>query len=202
MSSPSILYLLRHGQIAGHEERRLIGQMDVPLSAKGIEQIRWWKEQWAHLSFDRILCSDLSRSRSSAEILAELVDGPVETVPELREITLGEWEGLTAEEIGTRYPSEWDERGKDLEKYRPPGGESFSDLSARTVPVFETAAQAGGRVLIVGHAAVNRVILCHILGVPLSNVFRLGQDYAALNIIVSRNGTWCVDLLNRSPDGF
>ncbi|MBI5896369.1 MAG: histidine phosphatase family protein, partial [Desulfobacterales bacterium] len=75
-------------------------------------------------------------------------------------------------------------RGRDLEGYRPPGGESFGDLRSRVVPAFERIiAQATANILIVGHAGVNRVILCHLLGMPLAHLFRLGQDYAGLNII-------------------
>jgi len=72
-----------------------------------------------------------------------------------------------------------------LVNYRPPGGESFADVHARVVPFFEQIVKAnqGGNAFIVGHAGVNRVILCHLLGMPIAYLFRLGQDYGSLSII-------------------
>nr|MBC8393812.1 histidine phosphatase family protein [Deltaproteobacteria bacterium] len=56
-----------------------------------------------------------------------------------------------------------------------------------------------GQVLIVAHAGVNRVILCHILGMPLANLFRLGQDYGGLNIIDGKNNSMYVKAMNVQP---
>ena len=68
--------------------------------------------------------------------------------------------------------------------FRPPGGESFLDLQQRVVPVFEKAVDNAGRnILIVAHAGVNRMILCHLLDIPPGNLFRLSQDWGAMNLI-------------------
>ena len=108
----------------------------------------------------------------------------METIAALREINLGRWEGLTQEQVQINYPDLWKHRGQDPANCRPPDGESFKDLSARVVPAFETIArQAQGNILVVAHAGVIRVILCHLLDIPLVHVFRIGQDYGALNLI-------------------
>lgn len=57
-------------------------------------------------------------------------------------------------------------------------------------------ARSSGPILIVGHAGVNRVLLCHVLGMPLDHLFRVGQDHAALNIITAREAVYRVTLMN------
>jgi probable phosphoglycerate mutase len=81
--------------------------------------------------------------------------------------------------------------------YRPPGGESFADLSDRVLPAFERVVrESEGDLLIVGHAGVNRVILSRLLGMPLAHLFRLGQGYGCLNILESDADAWIVRGLN------
>lgn len=179
----------------------MIGQMDVPLSETGARQGRYWARVLAENLFEKVWCSDLSRSRLTAGTIAETIRSPLEPMSDLREISLGEWEGLTPAEVRSGFPSDWLARGQDLMTFRPVTGESFSDLSMRVVPVFEQIIQeSAGHVLIVGHAGVNRVILCHVLGMPLANLFRLGQDYGALNIIEAARNTLAVTLMNRIPE--
>jgi alpha-ribazole phosphatase len=194
------IYLLRHGEIDSPDQRRFIGQMDEPLSARGIVQALWWRKRWASTTFARVCCSDLVRSEHTAELVAGSKRDQIEVVPELREISLGQWEGRSVEEIKRKFPNEWQERGSHLDEYRPAGGESFSDLSARVLPFFQQIlSQVTGPVLIAGHAGVNRVILCHLLGIPLKNALRLGQDYGALNVIESAAGNWRLRKMNLCP---
>jgi probable phosphoglycerate mutase len=74
-------------------------------------------------------------------------------------------------------------------------------LSARVIPVFERIIGdlENERVLIVGHAGVNRTILCHLLGMPLAGLFRLGQDYCCLNIIIREMDCFCLRSINIPP---
>ena len=184
MTMNRTIYLLRHGEIDLHGSRPLIGQSDVPLNETGFRQARWWREELSTVPFDRCYCSSLLRSRQTAETLAGLSQHPVEILPQLREIHLGAWEGLSMAEIHSRFPGEWERRGQDLACFRPQEGESFSDLSARVLPALERILdRLRGNAIILAHAGVNRVILCRVLGMPLANLFRLGQGFGALNMI-------------------
>jgi alpha-ribazole phosphatase len=197
------IYLLRHGEIDLSGRKIFIGQTDLPLSEKGKEQAVWWQEQWASTSFARIYCSDLTRSRGFAEIIAGEKQDLIETKTQLREIALGGWEGLSKDEVNRRFPGEWHKRGSCIDEYRPDRGESFSDVGARVWPLFEQIMALPERpVLIVGHAGVNRVILCRLLGMPLRNLFRLAQDYAALNIIESTGADLRLRAMNVCPTSF
>ncbi len=180
----AMIFLLRHGETANQREKSFIGQTDLRLSETGRRQAHQWRDALELVSFGRIWCSDLLRSRETAQIIAESGRTRVEIMPELGEIHLGDWEGLPMAEVRSRFPEEWRKRGQDMASYRPSRGESFADLHARVIPVFERIMSLRqGDTLIVAHAGVNRVILCHILGMPLDHIFRLGQDYAALNTI-------------------
>jgi probable phosphoglycerate mutase len=194
------LYLLRHGEIDEQYRGRFVGQIDLPLSERGVTQARWWQRALATTPFGRVYCSDLSRSQRTAEIIAENKQGFIEIMPELREINLGKWEGISMAEVKARSPEEWKKRGDDLEGYRPPGGESFSDLASRILASFQKILHAAeGNRLIVGHAGTNRVILCHVLGMPLANLFRIDQDYGCLNIIECSEGRFRLKMMNMKP---
>lgn len=191
------VYLLRHGEIEQEGEKRLIGRTDVPLSDTGRSQALSWRTALEHVAFRRIYCSDLVRAQLTAEILATGSPRSVTILPELREINLGQWDGLTAEQVKTKFPGEWEKRGANFAEYRPAGGESFADLSNRVVPVFaDISDTSDDAVVVIGHAGVNRVMLCHVLGMPIANLFRIRQDYGALNIIERSGDLWQVCLMN------
>jgi alpha-ribazole phosphatase len=195
------IFLLRHGDTRIDAAKRYIGRTDVALNENGREQARWWKAELANIPFSRIICSDLGRTRETAGIIGEGRELTIDLCSELREIDLGEWDGLTVDEVKRRFPVEYEKRGVNPAGFRPDGGESFFDVSGRVVPVLEQVIRdmGGGNVLMVGHAGVNRVLLCYLLEMPLSNLFRLGQDFACLNIITSGKDSVCIRAMNILP---
>jgi alpha-ribazole phosphatase len=192
-----VLYLVRHGKIRQEDDqRRYIGQIDVPLAEEGRRQAEHLRRRMAHAEIGAAYCSDLTRSRETAEIAA---GGRFEIVarPDLREISMGKWEGRTLGEVARQFPEAYKARGEDIAGFRVPGGESFVECSRRAVSAFEDImARTTGNVLVIGHAGVNRLILCHLLGMPVENLFRIGQDYSCLNIIQASNSGYQVRLVN------
>jgi alpha-ribazole phosphatase len=194
-----MLYLVRHGaiQVKG---RRYLGQMEAPLDEEGLKQAANLGVLLGNVQFGRIYSSDLSRSRRTAEIIAGGRGLEVRALREFREIDLGEWDGCAFTEVRQRFPQAYTARGEDLEHFRPPGGESFGDVRDRVLGALHDALKsADGDLLLVGHRAVNRVILCDVLGLPLSNILRIRQDYGCLNIIEYQAPGGYVKLLNYSP---
>ena len=185
MAGSRLIYLLRHGRIQNSgDPRRYIGQLDVPLDPEGIRQAERLRERLAPVEFQKIFCSDLERSRETARILAGANAGEVVVCPELREIHLGEWEGMSFAEVVRRFPEKFEARGRDIAYYRIAGGESFADCAQRMLPAYQKiVAEKADPVAIVGHAGVNRLILCHLLGMPIANLFRIVQDFACVNVI-------------------
>ena len=182
----STIYLLRHGDSRQDGVRRYIGLTDHPLNQRGRAQAEYWHSELMTVPFERIFCSTLSRSIETAAIIAQGQQAEVQTLANLQEISLGAWEGLPIDEVRRNNPEEYELRGVSLADHRPPGGESFNDVAIRVLPIFEELVlRSTGNLLIVGHAGVNRVILCHILNIPRENLFNLQQDYGCLNIIDS-----------------
>lgn len=194
-----LIYLVRHGEIEATPGKRFVGQIDLPLNEKGVKQAELLQQQLSCASLKGIFCSDLQRSQQTAQLIAEKHRTDISVVKELREIKLGEWEGKLFEEIYRTYPTEFKRRGEDIVHYNPPGGESFYDLHQRVIAAFNNiVANTKGNILIVGHAGVNRMILCHIMGIPLNNLFVISQDYGCLNIILRGNFGYRIRLLNRA----
>jgi alpha-ribazole phosphatase len=183
----TVLYLVRHGAVSSRSGKTFIGQLNLPLSLEGVSQARALHNWLEPVRFDHVFSSDLLRAQQTCRIVAGR--NSFEALPSLREISLGEWEGCTFDEIEKRFPGEFAERGEDIENCRPPGGESFVDCLARVMDALQKILRrAHGNVLLVGHAGVNRLILSDVLGIPIARLHRLGQDYGCLNVIdYSRN---------------
>ena len=148
------LLLVRHGQSTWNAEHRWQGHADPPLSALGERQARAAAAATAALEPVELICSDLTRARQTAELIAP--PGLTPTIEgALRERDVGEWTGLTHDEIDERYPG-------DREAYRsPPGFESNEALNARTLPALERIAsrlEPDAVCVIVTHGGVIRSI--------------------------------------------
>jgi alpha-ribazole phosphatase len=180
------LYLIRHGETEGSDTKRYKGTLDVPLSDRGIEQVEHLSRYIRRaVELTAVYCSDLSRALKSAEIIARPHSLSPVVVPSLRERNFGHWEGMSFDEIKVKYPQEFAAWAGNPMAFSPVNGETTLQVRDRVVEGFETILRVhpGERIAIVAHGGVNRVILCHILGIPLENIFRVDQDFAALNII-------------------
>ena len=197
------LYLVRHGQVADGHTHRYHGNNDIGLSEQGVRQLERLADQLTSAPLAAVYASDLMRSREGAEILCRGRDLALQTIPEFREIHFGVWEGLTFEEITERHPEELEARFGDLANYRIPGGESLTDVHDRVLPKLkEILSRHHGQALaLVAHAGVNRVILSEALGLPLTHLFRLDQNYGCLNIIDYLPDFTVVRLLNGGVNG-
>ena len=204
--SATTVFLVRHGSVVGAETRRFIGHLDVPLSPLGEAQAGALAARLGSVAFDAIYCSDLRRTRRTAEILAAPHRLTPISDPALREFAMGHWDGLTAEEIRALDAAAFDAWMGDVGRFQFPGGESLPDLEARAWPAFEAivARHAGGAIAIVAHGGSNRAILCRALGLGPERLLALGQDYAALSVLEWAGSRWTLRLLNHrepSPRG-
>ncbi len=195
------LYLLRHGETEKPAERTFLGRRDLAMTDHGCEQMSRCARLLPGRSIQRLFCSPLGRCRQSARIISDILGLPVEVEHGLSEIDLGSWDGLTMDAVQRQFPAAFAARGSDLAGFHPPGGESFSDLRNRVVPVFTRISRLEGQAaVIIAHAGVNRVILCHILGIPLQQLFRLGQDHGCINVIDCSSDPARCGLLNSPAD--
>lgn len=188
-----LIYLFRHGQSLA-PPGLMVGSSDFELSPEGRRQAERWARILIEVNFTLALASPLRRAVQTAElILGGRPDHPpLRLDPELREISLGLWEGRTKDWIRRHYSPDWEARGRDLINHPPPGGESLAHLAARVWPAFQRLAReaAGHRhTLIVAHQAVIRVILSRLPGPWPNNPLEIGVPPAALNLLaVSQTG--------------
>lgn len=200
MTVTTRIHLIRHGQVEGHDSPRYNGQTDVALTAFGLKQYQRMKEHLAGTRITACYTSDLSRCSIGADIICgQLGITPVKR-SELRELNIGDWEGLTWDEITMRWPEEWKARLADMVNYRVPGGENLLDIQARVMPVIREIIEKhqGEEILVVGHGGVNRIVLLNAIGAPLSAVFNIEQNFCCYNIIdYYADGPTTVKLLNQ-----
>jgi alpha-ribazole phosphatase len=180
------VYLIRHGQVKGYENFPVYGHTDVELTETGVLQLQQMSERLRLVDLKAIYSSDLNRTIQGAREIARHHDVPLYSLPGIKESYFGDWEGLTMETIRTDYPEELEKRQADLFLYEMPGGgESLADFSKRITECYNRILtdQKGRDIAIIAHGGVNRVILSSALGLDLSQMFRLHQDYGCLNII-------------------
>jgi len=193
------VYLMRHGEVANGGEKRYNGHIDVDITATGVEQMHRLAGILAEKSISAVYSSDLIRSVKGAEIISTRVGAGYTPLRELRERSVGIWEGLTADEVKQRYPEEYRAWRADLLNYRPPAGECLTDVKERVLPVFKrlVASHPDQEIGMLLHGGVNRVILADALGMDMMNLFRIDQAFGALNIIdYHEDGIAVVNLLN------
>jgi broad specificity phosphatase PhoE len=190
----SRIFMIRHGEVENHDRGVFNGQLDVDITPRGVGHMERAAEFLAAAGGERgetgvrrLYSSDLLRTVRGAAIISERLglNETAQAVPDIREIHLGEWQGLSFEEVDDRFPGLRETRHADIVNYRIPGSETVAELSARVVPAVQEIAgrHRGESVAIVAHAGPNRMVLCHTLGVPLKRVFHIQQDYGAINVL-------------------
>ena len=195
-------WLIRHGEPAEGSRHRCYGSLDVGLSETGRAQMAQVAEYFKGEPVAAIYTSPRSRALESARILCAVAACSIEVVEDLREIAFGDFEGLAYDEIAARYPDlyrQWMETPTEIQF---PGGESFSAMRVRVLRAFDAIQRKreGQTVAIVSHGGVNRILFAWALHMPDNCIFRLAQDYAAINLLELVDGLPSVQLLNGRSD--
>lgn len=181
------ILLARHGETPWNAEGRYQGQIDIPLSPTGESQATALGERLSSMDITRAVASPLSRARRTAELaLGEARAAMLTLDTDLQEIAHGEWEGLLASEINDKDPARLRAWREEPETVLMPGGESLRQVLDRSWQGLARAAEGlgeGDTLLVVAHDAVNRVILCRILGLPLSKLWSFRQAPTTLNLL-------------------
>ncbi len=196
------IYLLRHGHVENSDRNCFNGHFDADLSALGLEQSQAVAKTLSDKPITAVYSSDLKRSHRGAQEIAKLHGVTPEPLKELREISVGKWEGLTMDEVNEKYPGEIERRFKNIETSRVEGGETIEEVHNRVVPQFVTLAlkHLDETIAIVAHGGVNRIILCHLLGIPWKNIYRMKQSFTCINLIHYYAEHPIVELINAKLD--
>ncbi|ADL12383.1 alpha-ribazole phosphatase [Acetohalobium arabaticum] len=192
------IILVRHGETLWNKESRFQGSADVKLSSDGVKQAERLAERFADFRLDMVYASDLQRAAKTAEIVADQHGININTEAKLREANFGVWEGLTFEEIKERDGEKLDAWLKDPVTVQTPEGENFEEVQKRAKEGLNRikTKHEDEQVLVVAHGGTIRALLVDLLGMPLSNFWRIQQDNTAVNIVKFYDGDPIVSLIN------
>jgi len=180
------LLIARHGQSLWNEHRRFQGATDVGLSALGIKQARALGRAVRGRRLAAAYVSPMQRALDTARIALADTTVPIVPIEELRELSLGDWEGCTVDEIRGREGDPYLRWVRAPVDCPPPGSEALHEVSGRVVRAIDRIAAAhpnGDDVLVVAHGGVISVYACHLLGCSLNTLWRLKIDNASLTVV-------------------
>jgi probable phosphoglycerate mutase len=182
------LLLVRHGETHWNREGRFQGQIDIPLNERGQAQAAAAGDFLREVPLDRAYTSSMARPRQTAEAILSQQPQPVPltSCPGLVEIAHGEWEGCLEEEIRQGWPdllSAWQASPHTVEM---PGGETIQQVWDRSVASWQRIVAGlndNETALVVAHDAVNKTILCYLLGLGPADIWAVKQGNGGVSVI-------------------
>ena len=143
------LLFLRHGRTRPDPVWRYTGQREVPLTSAGRQQAQQWAQRLADRGIQSIWASPAGRCLETADVLEHYLGCTVHQEPALTEIDLGDWEGLSREEVRRMYPGAYEERGReldavDLQTSLPNAAGPLQTFSMRTAQALYSAVRVTG----------------------------------------------------------
>lgn len=181
---------MRHGQSTWNREHRIQGQLDPPLSEEGRRQAERVGRRLAGRRLVGFYSSDLKRAFETAHAIGAETGLEAEPTPGLREIHLGEWEGLRTEEVAQRFPDAWQKwsyEGGDWDIV--PGGEGAGPFGVRVAAVLDAILERHphGDVVVVTHGGVIQMTLNRVVGRASRGLFPFKIQNASITVIEKRD---------------
>ena len=182
------LYLVRHGVTDWNREKRWQGHSDTPLNADGRAQATCVAKRLSQVERppQAVWTSDLSRARDTALAISEEMQIPLFITPLLREMGLGEWEGLQEKDIVARGDAERFRKYRlSPVEHRPPGGETLEHAFKRLHQVLLEIREQhpSGQVAVVGHGGSLRAMFADALEAPIASMLRFQLANCSLSIL-------------------
>ena len=180
------LFLARHGQTDWNATRRFQGASDVGLSERGRAQAEALGRALRSRRLTAVYVSPLLRARETAAIALAGGAVPVLAVDELRELSLGDWEGRTVDEIRSEEGDPYLAWLRTPHDCPPPGGEPLDAVSTRVRGALDRIAADHGEadeVLVIAHGGVISVYACALLGSCFNSLWRLRVDNCSLTVV-------------------
>ena len=185
--SGSRLILVRHGETNWNREGRFQGQIDIPLNSNGQAQAEAARGFLQNVSLQKAYSSSMSRPRETAEGILKSHPGVSITLTDgLMEIGHGLWEGKLESEIQADWGDLLEEWKRTPERVQMPEGETIQDVWTRSVDSWNAIASdldAAETALVVAHDAVNKTILCHLLGLSPADIWSVKQGNGGVTVV-------------------
>jgi broad specificity phosphatase PhoE len=177
------LLLVRHGETEWNKLGRFQGQCDVPLNKRGLVQARQTARAVSLSPGGTVYASPLYRTMQTAHEITRAAGVNVVPMDGLKELNLGDLEGITGSEMRTDWPQAYAAWRDDPAELVMPKGESLKQLQERAWQAFleiEAAHQEEEQLVAVSHNFAIRAIICKLLGMPLSNFHRMSLNLASI----------------------
>ncbi len=181
------LLLVRHGETDWNREGRFQGQIDIPLNTNGLAQAEAARGFLAATSLQRAYSSDMARPLRTAEVILASHPGvPLTTTTGLREIGHGLWEGRLESEIAAGWPQLLADWKRHPQTVQMPEGETIVEVWERSLATWErivAGLEPGETALVVAHDAVNKTILCSLLGLGPDDIWAVKQGNGGVTVM-------------------
>ena len=181
------IILVRHGETDWNQQGRFQGQIDIPLNQNGKVQAQAASEFLKNISIQKAFSSLLSRPKETAQIILQEHPGIKITLKDnLKEIGHGKWEGKLESEIKSNWPDLLNTWKIFPEKVQMPDGENIKEVSTRSINGWKEICKDlknDETALVVAHDAVNKTILCHLLGLSPSKIWTIKQGNGGITVI-------------------
>lgn len=203
--------LVRHGETEWNVGEIFRGRIDIDLNETGIKQAGQLAEYLSKVKIDAIFSSPLKRALKTAEIIADYHKLETAIAPGLIDFDYGQWQGLPHQEVKEKYEELYAEWVNHPDRVKMPAGESLEDVRKRaTGVVANIIARYGGRIVLVSHRVVNKVLICALLGLDNSHFWNIKQDTGGMTtftyennqfILTRHNDTSYLEPIDRTPLG-
>ncbi len=188
----SRIFLVRHGETDWNRQGRFQGQINIPLNHQGEEQAKDAGKFLSGFELTKAFSSSMTRPTQTAKAILEYHPGvQLESKKNLIEIGHGLWEGKLESEIKAEWFELLEKWKLSPQSVKMPKGESINDVWERSVRCWKEICaelQPSDTALVVAHDAVNKTILCSLLGLTPNNIWMIKQGNGGITVIdISHN---------------
>ena len=181
------LLLVRHGETEWNRNQQFQGQIDVPLNDNGRQQAQRAAEFLKEVRIDSAVSSTLLRPKETAEIILQHHSGvELQLYANMQEISHGLWEGKFESEIEGKFPGMLQQWKEAPETVQMPEGENLQQVWERSAEAWGSivaSAASGAKVLVVGHDAINKAILCQLFNLEPEHFWKFKQGNGSITVI-------------------
>lgn len=192
------ILLVRHGATEWNVAEIFRGRIDIELNPTGLKQAELLARYLSPDKLEAIYSSPLKRALKTAEVIARPHGLGVTIAPGLIDFNYGKWQGLSHQEVKEKHRELYARWTRHPEQVRMPEGESLADVRQRALGVInEIIARHQGKVILVSHRVVNKVLICALLGLENSHFWKIKQDTGGITTFNYESGQF---ILTRHND--
>jgi len=182
------IIVVRHGETEWNVKEVFRGRIDIELNETGRKQAELLAEYLSKVKIEAIYSSPLKRALKTAGTIAHYHKLDVKVADGLTDFNYGEWQGLPHQEVKDKYSQLYAEWINSPQQVKMPGGESLDDVRGKALAVVTSVvSKHKGKVVLVSHRVVNKVLICALLGLDNSHFWNIRQDNCGMTTFTYAN---------------